>query len=61
MDYDAERNATEQPSLAEMTTAAITVLSKNPKGFYLMVEGRLCAFALQLRHPFTIDVCVDVC
>lgn len=28
-----------EPSLQEMTTTAISVLSKNPKGFLLMVEG----------------------
>lgn len=28
----------ENPSLAEMTQAALTVLSRNPKGFWLMVE-----------------------
>lgn len=28
-----------QPSLADMTAAALTILSKNPKGFFLMVEG----------------------
>ena len=29
---------TENPALSDMTAAAITVLSKNPKGFWLMVE-----------------------
>ncbi len=29
---------TENPSLADMTTAALTVLSANPRGFWLMVE-----------------------
>lgn len=29
----------ENPTLAQMTTAALTVLSKNPKGFWLMVEA----------------------
>ncbi|CAH8564914.1 unnamed protein product [Schistosoma intercalatum] len=29
----------DQPSLAEMTEAAIKVLSRNPKGFLLLVEG----------------------
>lgn len=28
----------ENPTLADMTTAALTVLSKNPQGFWLMVE-----------------------
>lgn len=36
--YDeADRN--ENPLLTDMTTAAITVLSRNPKGFWLMVES----------------------
>ncbi len=37
-----------EPSLAEMTEAAIRVLSRNEKGFFLMVEGGLidgCAHA----------------
>ena len=41
MHFDADR-ATEapgEPSLAQMTAKAIEILSKNPKGFFLMVEG----------------------
>lgn len=34
-----EAACTEQPSLAEMTRAALAVVSKNPKGFFVMVEG----------------------
>jgi alkaline phosphatase len=30
---------TDQPTLIDMTKQAISVLSKNPKGFFLMVEG----------------------
>ena len=44
MQYDADRAATgsKEPSLADMTTKAIDVLSKNRKGFILMVEaGRI--------------------
>jgi len=41
MDFTAQKNA-EQPDLADMTEAAIEVLSKNDKGYYLMVEaGRI--------------------
>ncbi len=29
----------ENPTLSDLTTAALTVLNKNPKGFWLMVEG----------------------
>lgn len=41
MQYDLDRTKTEQgePSIAEMTKAAITRLSRNPNGYVLMVEG----------------------
>jgi alkaline phosphatase len=39
MAYDLDRDASREPSLGEMTQAAIGVLSKNPSGFFLMVEG----------------------
>ncbi|HEV7690880.1 MAG TPA: alkaline phosphatase [Hyphomonadaceae bacterium] len=39
MQYDLDRNAQKEPSLADMTTHAIRRLSKNPKGYILMVEG----------------------
>ena len=39
MSYELDRNATQEPSLAEMTGKAIDILAKNPKGFFLMVEG----------------------
>jgi alkaline phosphatase len=41
MQYETER-ATDpagEPSLSEMTRAALTMLQKNPKGYFLMVEG----------------------
>lgn len=37
--YEAERDKTKQPSLTEMAEAAITILSKNPKGYFLLIEG----------------------
>jgi alkaline phosphatase len=41
MSYDKlrSRDADGEPSLVEMTRKAIEVLQKNPKGFFLMVEG----------------------
>ena len=42
MKYEYERTQdkpTVEPSLAEMTRAAIAVLKNNPNGFFLMVEG----------------------
>ncbi|NXP03661.1 PPBI phosphatase, partial [Thinocorus orbignyianus] len=37
--YNLLRNTTLDPSLTEMVEAAITILSRNPNGFYLFVEG----------------------
>lgn len=41
MQYDLDRTKTDagEPSIKDMTTAAITRLSRNPNGFVLMVEG----------------------
>ncbi len=39
MSYEMERDARQQPSLEEMTRKAIETLSKEPNGFFLMVEG----------------------
>ncbi len=41
MHYETDRakDPAGEPSLAEMTRAALSILKKNPKGFFLMVEG----------------------
>ncbi len=39
MSYEVDRNPAVEPSLAQMTTKALDLLSKNGKGFFLMVEG----------------------
>jgi len=41
MQYEVERRSSESPdpSLAQMTGKAISILSKNQKGFFLMIEG----------------------
>lgn len=39
MSYELDRDATKEPSLAEMTSKAIDILSKNSNGYFLMVEG----------------------
>jgi alkaline phosphatase len=46
--YDAERDPARQPSLAEMTRKAVSLLDKGSagKGFFLMVEGGLIDHAL---------------
>lgn len=38
-DIDRSKLAPDEPSIAEMTRKAIELLSKNPTGFFLMVEG----------------------
>lgn len=37
--YDLERNRDTDPSLTEMVDVAIKILRRNPRGFYLLVEG----------------------
>jgi alkaline phosphatase len=39
MAYEIDRATTMEPSLAEMTAKTLAVLSRNPKGFFIMVEG----------------------
>lgn len=55
LDYaiDREEKPSEQPTLAEMTKKAIEVLSKNPKGFFLMVEGGKIDWACHGHDPAT--------
>ncbi|XP_041913991.1 alkaline phosphatase, intestinal, tandem duplicate 1 [Alosa sapidissima] len=39
MRFEMFRNRTRDPSIVDMTEKAIQILSKNPKGFFLFVEG----------------------
>ncbi|XP_068089434.1 intestinal-type alkaline phosphatase 1-like [Hyperolius riggenbachi] len=39
MNYELSRNPSMDPTLADMTEKAIKILRKNPKGFFLFVEG----------------------
>ncbi|XP_050950956.1 alkaline phosphatase, intestinal, tandem duplicate 1 isoform X1 [Labeo rohita] len=39
MRFEVFRNRTRDPSIVDMTEKAIQILSKNPKGFFLFVEG----------------------
>lgn len=50
MGYDMDHGP-ETPSLAEMTSKAIRALSRNRKGFFLMVEGSAVDFAAHAHDP----------
>ena len=45
MKYDIDRGLSE-PSIADMTEKAVKILKKNPKGFFLMVEGKIIAVVI---------------
>ena len=42
MQYEVDRgnDTAGEPSIEEMTKMAIKILSKNPKGYFLFVEGK---------------------
>ncbi|MEN3274336.1 MAG: alkaline phosphatase [Massilia sp.] len=44
--FEAARDPVKQPALADMASKAIDILSKNPYGFFLVVEGGLIDHAL---------------
>ncbi len=46
MGYDAERDPARQPGLPRMAAKAIDILSQDPDGFFLVVEGGLIDHAL---------------
>lgn len=54
MAYEMDRSLEKEPSLAEMTKKAISVLSKNDKGFFLMVEGSKIDWAAHANDPVGI-------
>lgn len=39
MSYEIDRDTVWMPSLAEMTRKALALLSQNPRGFFVMIEG----------------------
>lgn len=54
LSYEMDRDASKQPSLAEMTEKAISVLSKNEKGIFLMVEGSKVDWASHANDPIGV-------
>ena len=50
-DFDRVELAPDQPSLAEMTIKAIELLSRNDKGFFLMVEGSKIDWTAHANDP----------
>ena len=48
MNFDIDRDPAKEPSLTEMAMKALDIVSKNPKGFFMMVEGGRIDQAL---HP----------
>lgn len=51
MAYDLDRDPSRQPSIEEMTRKAIEKLSRNPNGFFLMVEGSKIDWAAHANDP----------
>lgn len=58
MAYDFDRDASKEPSLAEMTRKAIELLNQNEHGFFLMVEGSKVDWAAHAND--TIGIISDV-
>ncbi|NWH21074.1 intestinal-type alkaline phosphatase-like [Grus americana] len=50
MKYNLTRNTTLDPSLTEMMEVAITILSRNPNGFYLFVEDKRPSAGGRIDH-----------
>jgi alkaline phosphatase len=60
MAYDLDRQADPrlniQPTLAEMTQAALSILARNPKGFFVMIEGGRIDHACH-SHDIKASIC----
>lgn len=71
MDFNAERGAVadaeegasatsavkaDDPSLADMTRAALSILTKNDKGFFLLIEGKLILFTIKFLLFCSLDL-----
>lgn len=54
MAFDIDRDTLAEPSLDEMTRKAISLLSKDKNGFFLMVEGSKVDYAAHSNDPLGI-------
>lgn len=52
--FELDRNPGKEPSLSEMTSKAIELLSKDKNGFFLMVEGSKVDYAAHSNDPIGI-------
>lgn len=52
--YDIDRDPMQVPSIDEMTQKALEILSKNPNGFFLMIEGSKIDWAAHANDPIGI-------
>jgi hypothetical protein len=57
MDYESVRDYSTDPSLLEMTNQSLHILSQDPDGFFLMVEGGRIDHAAHVNNP--IDVALE--
>ncbi len=54
MAFDLDRDTLAEPSLCEMTEKALSLLSKDKNGFFLMVEGSKVDYAAHSNDPMGI-------
>lgn len=53
-EFDRRKFAPQEPSLAEMTWEALRLLSRNDKGFFLLVEGSKVDWAAHANDPIGV-------
>ncbi|EDW72274.1 uncharacterized protein Dwil_GK20837 [Drosophila willistoni] len=51
MNFHLDADPTQQPTLSELTTKAIEVLSKNEKGYFVFIEGGLIDYGNHFNNP----------